>query len=608
MSAAVAAVVVPLAAAGLLTAGGRWIPRFLLDLGALVAAATTTVLTGLLLAQTSDAPGSRVITYVGDWTPVGPPGQGVTVGVVLSADPLGAAMALLAAVLTCLVLVYSWRHFAVDGPAFHALMLLLMAGLVGFSVTGDLFSLFIFFELTSTTAYALTGYLTAQDQPSQGALTFGATTTVAGVFFLVGISLLYAETDALGLAPIGRVLAEQPPDVLVVAAFVLVVGGLLVKSAVVPFHFWTADAEAVAPTPVCVMLSCSMLAVAAVGVARVYWTVFSGSLAPESVRWPLMGVGIVTALVGGLMCVMQHHLKRMLAFATVAHGGLFLVGVGAVGPEGLAGLAVDALGHAGVEGALFCLVGILLHRYATISEGALHGKARHLQITGGLVVVGGLGLAGLPPFGTGLGKAITEHAAGPWWVAAVGITTGALTASAVLRMWARVFLGVGRPAPEDQSSRQFDEPSNRARETAGPNPGERLSATMFVPAVLLLAAALAVGLWPGLRDWATHAGAVLIDRPGFAAQVLDGVVPASIPAEHIEGWSTKRLLLGLLAPGLAVGLAFFTVRGLGTAMESRLAAPLRVIRGLHSGHVGDYIAWQIVGAAVLGGIVVLTAL
>ena len=111
------------------------------------------------------------------------------------------------------------------GPAFHALMLLLLAGLLGFSVTGDLFSLFVFFELTSTAAYALTGYLTAQDQPSQGALTFGATTTVAGVFVLTGISLLYARTDNLGLAPIGRVLADRPPDVLVVAAFVLVVGG-----------------------------------------------------------------------------------------------------------------------------------------------------------------------------------------------------------------------------------------------------------------------------------------------------------------------------------------------------------------------------------------------
>src|ERR1700712_3389943 len=442
MSVAVAAIVVPLLTAGALVAVGQFLPRILLDVLSLLGSGATAVLTVVLLAQVNTSDGDRVITWLGDYKPTGPPGHGFSVGIVLAPDPLGAAVAVLSCVLMFTVLVYSWRHFRVTSPAFHALMLLLLAGLVGFSVTGDLFSLFIFFELTSTTAYALTGYLTGQDQPSQGALTFGATTTVAGVFVLTGISLLYARTDALGLAPIGRALAERPPDVLVVAAFVLVVGGLLVKSAVVPFHFWTADAEAVAPTPVCVMLSCSLLAVASVAVARVYWTVFSGSLTPDTIRTPLIVIGVITALVGGVMCVLQHHLKRMLAFATVAHGGLFLVGIGAVDPAGLAGTTIDALGHAGVEGALFCLVGILLHRYATISERQLHGKGRHLEITGGLVVLGGLGLAGLPPFGTGLGKAIAEHAAGPKWISVVGIIASALTGSAVLRMWGRVFLGV----------------------------------------------------------------------------------------------------------------------------------------------------------------------
>lgn len=380
------------------------------------------------------------------------------------------------------------------------------------------------------------------------------------------------------------------------------------KAAVVPFHFWTADAEAVAPIPVCVLLSCSLLALASIAVARVYWNVFSGSLPPSGVRGPLIGAGVITALVGGAMCVLQHHLKRMLAFATVAHGGLFLVGVGAADPAGLAGTAIDALGHAGVEGALFLLVGILLHRYASISEHVLHGRARNLEITGGLVVLGGLALAGLPPFGTGLGKEITEHAAGAAWMPVVGIVTGALTGSAVLRVWARVFLGAGQPAPEDQSSRGAEEPGDRERETGGPDPGERLSSTMLIPAVVLLVGGLGVGLWPGLREFAGHAAAVLTDRPGFAGQVLDGVAPGPVATEHVEGWTASSVLVGLLGPALAVLVAVAAVRGLGTAMESRLAAPLRMIRGLHSGHVGDYIAWQIAGAAVLGGVVVLTSL
>jgi multicomponent Na+:H+ antiporter subunit D len=605
---AVLAVIVPLAAAALLVAVGRWLPRMLLDLTALAAAIASTVLAAVLVARVHAAPSSRVITWLGGWTPTGPPGAGFSVGIVFAVDPLGSVLALLSGVLTVAVLIFSWRRFTVSGPAFHALMLLLLGGLVGFACTGDLFSLFVFFELTSTAAYALTGYLVAQDQPSQGALTFGATTTVAGAFVLTGITLLYARTDALGMAPIGRALAAAPPDGLVVAAFVLVVGGLLVKSAVVPFHFWTADAEAVAPTPVCVMLSSALLALAALAVARVYWSVFSGALPPEAVRGPLIAVGAVTAIVGGLMCVLQHHLKRMLAFATVAHGGLFLIGIGAVTSAGLAGTTIDALSHAGVEGSLFLLVGIVLHRYGAISERVLHGRARHLEVTGGLLALGGLGLAGLPPFGTGLGKDLTEHAAGPSWVPVIGIVTGALTGSAVLRVWARVFVGLGPPGPEDQTSRHADESAERERETQGPAPGERLTAAMLLPAVALLVGGLAIGVWPGLREWASHAGAVMMDRPGFAGEVLDGVPPATVVAEPTEGWTVQSVLIGLIAPLAAVGLAVVAVRGVGGAMESRLATPLRVIRELHSGHVGDYIAWQIVGAALLGGVLVLTTL
>lgn len=606
---ALLAVAVPLAAAALVAATGRWLPRLVVDLASIGAAAASTVLTAVLVVQVHDAPGRRVIAWAGGWTPQGPPGHGNSVGIVLAIDQLGAVLALLSAGLVALMLVYSWRFFEVEGGAYHALMLVLAGGLVGFACTGDLFSLFVFFELTGTAAYALTGYLVQQDQPSQGALTFGVTTTVAGLFVLTGLSLLYARTSALGMAPIGRVLATRPPDVLVVTAFVLIVGGFLVKAASVPFHFWAADAEAVAPTPVCVMLSCSLVALASLAVARIYWTVFSGSLPPSSVRGPLVAVGAATALVGAVMSVLQHHLKRMLAFATVAHGGLILAGVGAVSVDGLAGATVDALGHAGVEGSLFVLVGIVLHRYAAISERVLHGQARELQVTGVLVVLGALGLAGCPPFGTGLGKAVTEHAAGPSWMPFVGVATGALTGSAVLRMWARVFRGWGAPAEEDQSSRHSDEPGDDERETTGPRPDERVALTMFVPAVLLLAGALALGLWPGATQWAARGAAVLMDRTGFASQVLDGVVHPPTGAEaHVEGWTSEGVITGLVGSVLAVVLAAAAVRGLGRVVETRGAGPVRVLRQLHSGHVGDYIAWEIAGVAVLGGAVVLAAL
>src|SRR4051794_26149629 len=140
---------------------GRWLPRMVLDLTALGAAVASTVSAAVLVGRVQAAPSSRVITWLGGWTPTGPPGAGFSVGIVFAVDPLGSVLALLSGVLTVAVLIFSWRRFTVSGPAFHALMLLLLGGLVGFACTGDLFSLFVFFELTSTAAYALTGYLVA---------------------------------------------------------------------------------------------------------------------------------------------------------------------------------------------------------------------------------------------------------------------------------------------------------------------------------------------------------------------------------------------------------------------------------------------------------------
>src|SRR5437879_2770356 len=111
MTLSVAAIVLPLFAGALVTGIGRWIPRLLLDVLALAASAATTVLCLLLLIQVEHATGSRALTWLGNWTPSGPPGHGSSVGIVLAADPLGSALALLSAVLMTLVLVFSWQRF-----------------------------------------------------------------------------------------------------------------------------------------------------------------------------------------------------------------------------------------------------------------------------------------------------------------------------------------------------------------------------------------------------------------------------------------------------------------------------------------------------------------
>lgn len=590
------AVAIPLLGAALLAIGGRFLLRLGCDVLATLAAAAETVCLVLLWPHTSHVATARL----GGW-----PAQ---LGVVLAADPIGAGLALLIAVLVLAVVVYSWRYF--DEPAgertgvFPALLLLFQAGMTGFALTGDLFDAFVFFELMGAAAYALTGYRIEDPRPLQGAVTFGVVNSFAAYCSLLGIGLLYARTGELNLARLGLRLQPHHADLLIVVAFVLVLTALLVKAAAAPFHFWLPDAHAVAPTPVCMLLSGVMVEAGVYGVARIYWTVFAGpgGIPHHAFRTTFLVMGSVTALLGAVMCWHQRHLKRLLAFSTVGHVGLFLAGIALLTPEGVAGTAVYVAGHACVKAALFALTGVLLDRFGSVDEHGLHGRGRGLRTTGVLFVAGSLALAGLPPFATGLGKAITEDAAGRFtlWLPVLFVVVSATTGGAVLRAALRIFWGAG-PVPrtrpgEPETSGEGEEP-----EVRGPVRG--LPPTMIAVPAVLLATSVVVGCLAPFAE-ALGSAARTFTAPGRYTTAVVLRRPSPVPAPLAEtSWTTTGVLLGVLSAALACALATTAVRRRAPARRGPLAGAVGVLRRLHSGHLGDYLAWLTVGVALLCAVV-----
>ncbi|HEU5033480.1 MAG TPA: complex I subunit 5 family protein [Mycobacteriales bacterium] len=592
------AIVIPIIAAAVLLSVGRWLPRTLIDVLATGTAAATVGLDAALFAHTA---GGRVVTWASNWTPK----HGHSVGIVLVADRVGSGAALLAGALMLCALVFSWRYFDSVEAHFHALMLLFLAGMTGFALTGDLFDMFVFFELMGAVAYALTGFKVEDPTSVQGALNFGIVNSFGAYLTLMGIGLIYAHTGQLGLAQIGQVLDRSPLDALVVIAFVLVVTGWLVKAAMVPFHFWLADAHAVAPTPVCVMFSGIMVELGVYGVFRVYWTTFSGILPPDDIRRALLVLGILTAVVGAVMCLMQRHLKRLLAYSTIAHVGLFICAAATLDDSGTAGAAVYVLGHAGAKSALFLLAGVILARYGSVDEATLHGKGRDAKATAVLFAVAGLALSGLPPFATSLGKAIGEDAllARGYWIGPVlFVAVSALTGGAVLRAGARIFLGLGPVPAEDQQQTSGDQEERETQSLP------RMPATMMLAIVTLVAGCLVCGIYSPITHALGRGATRFVDHAGYAQQALFGRAAHSVALPTGIDWTTLGVALGLTSTVLAL-----LVAALGLYAEKIRRAAERVLdpfamvgsglRRLHSGHVGDYITWVFIGVTALAALV-----
>jgi multicomponent Na+:H+ antiporter subunit D len=254
----------------------------------------------------------------------------------------------------------------------------------------------------------------------------------------------------------------------------------------------------------------------------------------------------------------------------------------------------------------------VLHRLRSVNETWLHGRGRKLPVTGVVFTLAALGLADLPPFATYLGKGWIEDtgsAHGAAWVAVVLIACSVLVGGAVLRVAGGVFYGLGDPPAEDpQMASQASEEKTETDEAR-----QRTPLTMIVPAVVLVAGAVAVGLLPHLGSVVQDAAVRFQDQPAYNATVLFGRAtahPVALhPAESTAITVTDVLsgagsaLGALILAGLALYRRRIPLLRRGPEPDLLLADP---IRRFQSGVVNDYVTWIVIGTAAIGGILAVT--
>lgn len=369
-------------------------------------------------------------------------------GIELVADGLAIVICLITAIVSVGAIAYTRRDERSNH--FFSVFLFLMSGIFGIAVAGDLFTMYVFFEITGLAAYALvaSGHGGGAAYAAFKYLILG---TVGATLFLFGVAYLYVVTGALNIADVsGRVMAVGYDDGLVLVGAVFLLVGLALKIPLVPLHSWLPDAHSRAPPAVSAVISALVTAVAAYALARVLFSVFTVeffSVVP-TVRWAILVLASASVLVGTGMAIRQRSIKRMLAYSTVSQIGLVVIGIGLANTTAIIGSVVHIGGHAIMKAGLFFGAGIATSRYSASTVESYTGLADRAPLTAGAFAVLALAMVGLPPGIGFFGKwyiALGAIESELWPVAGIVVVSTLLTLAYFLRLLERMFW---RPPPD----------------------------------------------------------------------------------------------------------------------------------------------------------------
>jgi multicomponent Na+:H+ antiporter subunit D len=379
-------VVVPLAAAFLISLFGKRIKRLPDGLGA----ATALALTVLSIVAVWLCNIYGVLTYsVGGWKP--------PVGIGLVLDGLSSFMLVTVNLVAFFIAVYSVSYMEKFTAKwkFYTLFFLMLAGMNGVIIAGDIFNLFVFLEIAAVASYALVAFGTEKHE-LEAAFKYAVMGTVGSLFILLGIAFLYSYTSTLNMADMGAVLAQKGIGNLAVMVSVLFIMGFGLKAALVPFHAWLPDAHPSAPAPISAMLSGVLIkSLGIYALCRIFYNVIGMSAKISSV---LLFLGVLSMIVGAVLAMGQRDFKRLLAYSSISQIGYIMLGIGLATPLGILGGLFHLFNHSIFKSLLFLNSGAVEYAAGTRDLKKMGGLAKRMPLTSATNFVASMSIAGIPPF------------------------------------------------------------------------------------------------------------------------------------------------------------------------------------------------------------------
>ncbi|MGO2518752.1 MAG: Na+/H+ antiporter subunit D [Microbacterium sp.] len=426
-------VALPLLGAAITLVFGRS-PRLQVFVTVATLAAVAVIAALLLIAVDGGAP---LAVSVGGWP--------VPFGIILYVDRLAALLVLISSVVLLAVLLFSIGQGAADGTdetpisIFNPSYLILAAGIFNAFIAGDLFNLYVGFEILLVASYVLITLGSTESRIRTGAV-YIVVSLVSSIIFLAAIAMIYAALGTVNMAQIAERMTELPQETQLVLHLMLVVA-FGIKAAIFPVSFWLPDSYPTAPAPVTAVFAGLLTKVGVYALIRTETQLF----AENSINTLLLIVALATMVIGVLGAVAQAELKRILSFTLVSHVGYMIFGLAIATPAAVGATVYYIVHHIVVQTTLFLAVGLIERRAGSTSIIRVKGLLKAAPLIAVLYFVPAINLGGLPPFSGFIGKfALFDAAASvgtPLMMVLIfaGILTSLLTLYALMRAWNLAF-------------------------------------------------------------------------------------------------------------------------------------------------------------------------